>query len=235
MHLGPHVGDALPPASGFQGSVSYRWLQSDRHFVGDDEQEHRQEEGSEVVNNSNFIDLGLTYSFSPRFSATLTVPYSMHERSQVVRSNDTARTILDRFQTSAGGLGDVRLQGNGWILNPAEPRRANLLLGVGLDYVVWPRYGLLFNLGARVDGVPVEDLVGGSDGFRRPGYSVSIEPGLSAMLESWSLSLYTPVALYRNRQRSVADEQWTEATGIDRHGDAAFADFSIPFSLAKRF
>ncbi|HEX2607418.1 MAG TPA: hypothetical protein VHK91_08565, partial [Flavisolibacter sp.] len=33
-----------------------------------------------------------------------------------------------------------------------------------------------FSGGVRLEGLPAEDLIGGSDGFRRPGYVVSVEP-----------------------------------------------------------
>src|SRR5678815_2295823 len=46
-------GEILPPESGWQASVGYRWLHSDRHFTGDHEDKERQEEGSEVINDSN--------------------------------------------------------------------------------------------------------------------------------------------------------------------------------------
>jgi hypothetical protein len=36
----------------------------------------------------------------------------------------------------------------------------------GLDYALAPQYGLSVSLGARIDGIPKRDLVGGSDGFR---------------------------------------------------------------------
>ncbi|MCZ7636208.1 MAG: hypothetical protein M5U12_09335 [Verrucomicrobia bacterium] len=38
---------------------------------------------------------------------------------------------------------------------------------------------------------------------------------------------------FSNRERSVPDQQWTEATGIYRHGDAAFADYLVMFTLSK--
>jgi len=44
-----------------------------------------------------------------------------------------------------------------------------------------------------------------------------------------------PFAVYRNRQRSVPDEQESEATGEWDHGNAAFADFQIMFSMSKKF
>lgn len=320
----------IPPPAGFQVSTGYRWLHSDRHFVGDHEEAHRQAEGSEVINDSHFVDINLTYAFTPRFSATLTIPFSLHDRSQVVRSNDVARTILQRYHTQAVGIGDVRLTGNMWVRNPEDECRWNVLLGLGVDaptgqadetdtfqvfdpatgqivarertvdqsiqpgdggwgitadiysyftimprlnayvngaytftpeetsgvrtfrnnpneaimsiadsymgragleYIVLPKYGMGLSLGGRIEGVPVHDAIGGSEGFRRPGYAVSIEPGVSAMYEGWSAALYTPVAVYRNRQRSVPDRQ----TSPTAHGDAAFADFTVIFTLAKGF
>src|SRR3954465_9003171 len=52
--------------SQWEGSVSYRWLNSHRHFVGDEEQRQRRTQGSEVRNNSNFIDASVTYNITPR-------------------------------------------------------------------------------------------------------------------------------------------------------------------------
>src|SRR5262249_3110455 len=73
------------------------------------------------------------------------------------------------------------------------------------------------NFGVRWEGVPAEDAIGGSNGFRRPGYAVSVEPGVNWSRGNNALSFAVPVAAYRNRTRSVADK----ATG--GHGDAAFA------------
>ena len=104
------------------------------------------------------------------------------------------------------------------------------------SYVVLPSWGLSISLGARLEGVPVEDLLGDSDGFRRPGYTVSIEPGISMMKGRFSAALYAPVAMYRNREASVADERWGQITGLGTvPGDAAFADFVIMMSLGFRF
>jgi hypothetical protein len=94
---------------------------------------------------------------------------------------------------------------------------------------------LTVSLAGRIEGVPVYDLVGGSDGFRRPGYAISIEPGMSVTVKSWSFSLYTPVAVYRNRERSVPDLQQSAATETFRHGDAAFADYLVMCNFTKRF
>jgi hypothetical protein len=77
--------------------------------------------------------------------------------------------------------------------------------------------------------VPVRDAFGRSDGFRRPGYSISLDPGFLYVRGSYTFSGNLPFAVERNRKRSVPDYQ------NGRHGDAAFADYALMFSLSRRF
>ncbi|WP_194777257.1 hypothetical protein [Pararhodonellum marinum] len=94
-------------------------------------------------------------------------------------------------------------------------------------------HGLGFSLGGRVEGIPVRDLVGESDGFRRPGYIVSVEPGISYMLGNFTATVNVPVALIRNRTRSLTDIADSTPENF-RHGDAAFADYLVNVNLAWR-
>lgn len=89
--------------------------------------------------------------------------------------------------------------------------------------------GLAVGVGGRIEGVPVHDLFGSSAGFRRPGYAVSVEPSVSWTRGPHSLSLAVPIAVQRNRQRSVPD------LANDRHGDAAFADYVVLAGYWRRF
>ncbi len=86
-----------------------------------------------------------------------------------------------------------------------------------------------WSLSIRGEGVPSTDLIGKSDGFRRPGYAISLEPGFiySQGKDQWSFSV--PVALRRNRTRSVPDIR------DNRHGDAAFADYVLLVGYSRRF
>ncbi|MEN2283993.1 hypothetical protein AAGF08_17760 [Algoriphagus sp. SE2] len=94
-------------------------------------------------------------------------------------------------------------------------------------------HGLGISLGGRVEGRPVHDAIGGSNGFRRPGYIVSVEPGISYMKGNVTGTLNVPIALIRNRTQGVTDiENSTPDEPV--HGDAAFADYLINFSLAWR-
>ncbi|MDO9552396.1 hypothetical protein [Rhodonellum sp.] len=94
-------------------------------------------------------------------------------------------------------------------------------------------HGLGLSLGGRLEGIPVKDLVGDSDGFRRPGYVVSVDPGLSYMLGNFTTRINIPIALVRNRTRSLTDIADSTPENF-RHGDAAFADYLVNVSLAWR-
>ena len=50
---------------------------------------------------------------------------------------------------------------------------------LGVSYGVLPEQGLSVSLGGRVDGIPYHDLIGGSDGFRRPSVIVFLDPGVA--------------------------------------------------------
>ena len=100
----------------------------------------------------------------------------------------------------------------------------------GFSYVIWPDQGLTLSIGARIEGIPVHDVVGGSMGFRRPGYTISVEPGLSWSHKKNSLSITAPVAMYRNREPSAP-----EMAAGQPGGDASFADYSILASFTHRF
>ena len=63
--------------------------------------------------------------------------------------------------------------------------------------------GFSASLAARMEGVPVRDLIRGSDGFRRPGYTIFIEPGISYATGAHSFTVSVPIATQRNVQPIV--------------------------------
>jgi hypothetical protein len=89
--------------------------------------------------------------------------------------------------------------------------------------------GFVATFGARWEGVPAKDAFGGSEGFRRPGYAVSLDPGLMYSRGNSIYSINIPFAVHRDRTRSVSDI----SNGI--HGDAAFADYAIIFGFSRYF
>lgn len=156
---------------------------------------------------------------------------------------------LNAFKT-IGGYGSLYAQGS-YLANPeakngvptfrrneyeAEMSVADQFLARAGGSLLIPWHGLgeadslSLTLGARAEGVPVRDLFGSSRGFRRPGIAVSIEPGLVYSYKKVTFGLTTPVAVYRNRWRSVPDKKTP-----GRHGDAAFADVMVLFGVNFRF
>lgn len=81
--------------------------------------------------------------------------------------------------------------------------------------------------GIRIEGLPSTDLVGGSRGFRRPGYIISAEPSFIYTAKKTSYQLSVPVALKRNRTQSDSDKRRSADTKTHVQGDAAFADFLV--------
>ncbi len=303
LSLGAH-GDhySYMEKGDWQANLAYRWLRSDRHFIGDDEQEQREAEGSSVVNNVHTFDLTATYAFHKRFALNVTLPFVTAHRSSLYEHDRTNRNTM-----ASGGLGDMRVVGNFWVFDPDKATNGNIALGLGFDaptgdyqdadikyrptgpaldyvdnsiqpgdggwgillefqafqkvfdrtfayasatylltpegqndignsiwdayvarlglnYAVWPSQGLALSLGGRVEGVPAHDWVGDTEGRRRPGYAVSIEPGITWTYQKVSVNVTAPVALYRNRLDYMG-----------RPGDAAFADYIILSSITYRF
>ena len=103
----------------------------------------------------------------------------------------------------------------------------------GLSYHVYQNIST--SLGVRYEGVPVKDILGGNDGFRRPGNVLSIDPGVAFSKNNFSLTLNVPFAVRRERPQSVTDKQTEALTGVPRNGDAAFADYLINFGISYRF
>ena len=103
------------------------------------------------------------------------------------------------------------------------------LLEAGVAKVISRVKGLTLTFGPRWEGVPAKDLIGDSLGFRRPGYAVSIAPGILYVRGRSLLTLSVGKAILRDRTRSVPDR----ISG--GHGDAAFADYVWLGSYSFRF
>lgn len=106
------------------------------------------------------------------------------------------------------------------------------MLRAGFNYNIPTINGLTFAAGAKLEGIPVNDLVGGSGDFRRPGYIWSAEPGLTYRMRSASLYLSVPVAFVRNRTQSNTDKENSVTYAKHVQGDAAFADYVINLGVS---
>lgn len=88
---------------------------------------------------------------------------------------------------------------------------------------------LVWSLGIRGEGVPSKDLIGDSEGFRRPGYILSVDPGLIYTKGKNRWTFNAPVPFRRVRTRSFSDLL------VNGHGDAAFADYTILVGYSRHF
>jgi hypothetical protein len=101
---------------------------------------------------------------------------------------------------------------------------------VGLAYTLLPDQGLSASLGGRIDGDPVQDVLGGGDSaYRRPGYVIYLDPGFALTRGRDNITLSVPLRLHAERQRSVLEQQSTQPVG------GGFAKFLIFAAYSRRF
>lgn len=322
-------------ATSWTFAVNNRYFKSFRHFVGTEEQKHRMEEETEVINYVFSTELALTRHLNRRWSVALFALLINNARSSLYEHYGNNSTDPDaRRYTRSFGIGDVRFAACYWLSDPAKMGKANAQVGLGIKlptgdyryqdyfyrndsvrvlgpvdqsiqlgdggtgitleanayytfsknasiffngfYLSNPRehngvstargsapsataityrsdimsvpdqymlrlgasYALShfsFSGGMRLECIPSKDLIGGSNGFRRPGYVLSAEPVVAYKLRQTQFYLSVPVAVQRNRTQSVPDKIRTQKTGVYAKGDAAFADYTINFGIGFSF
>ena len=317
--------------NGWQFSLNYRYFRSYKHFRGTHEETERVENGTNVINNDNSINLGINYTFSKRWSATVAIPLMYIDRSSLYEhsGNDGGR-----YHTQSQGLGDIRATAyynttpdnhnghlvlglgfkaptgdynyqdyfhkpEGLVLLPVDqsiqpgdggwgliteidvakrihgnfsgylnamymfnPKNTNGVLRRATPYTVpvtnepiplsnemsvcdqyfmrlggtYSVNGIQASLGGRMEGIPSEDILGKANGFRRPGYIISVEPALFYSTGPHAFGVNFPIALERNRTRNTTDKAQgvNPNTGEKINGDAAFADWLLSLTYVYR-
>jgi hypothetical protein len=96
----------------------------------------------------------------------------------------------------------------------------NIILSVPDQFSM--RAGVYYNIkswsvsaGIRNEGSPVYDLVGGSEGVRRAGYNLSVEPGIIYKMQKMSLYAYVPIMVKRKISQNVPDKYKSTALGTN--------------------
>jgi hypothetical protein len=162
---------------------------------------------------------------------------------QSIQLGDGGLGAIFQLQAYRKLAGDMVWYGYGWyLLTPREQTTvASPLAGVplsvpdvysfrsGVSTPLWRRRSISASLGPRLDGIPLRDFVGGSSGFRRPGYSLYIEPGVlvSAGRSTWSIDV--PVRVHQNFQRSLADMEHGSPGGGDLAKFLLFIGYTVRF------
>jgi hypothetical protein len=316
---GPMMGSLCDGGSGatspdspgrWEVSFAYRWLNSNRHFIGDVEQPQRIAQDTQQENREHLFDLALSYRLNRRWTLTFDTPIT-----DAHRINHRTKGV-----TESAGIDDMSVGAKFWLFRPPTESHQNIQLGfalklptgkpnvtslisgtanpsitpttvdqsiqlgdsgvgLALDYLAYkslprgftlfstgvyllnpkntytattpgarvlsvsdqylfrggigyavPRlHGIALSVAGRDEGVPARDLIGREDGFRRPGYAVSVEPGLQygRGRNLWSVSY--AIAVHRDRTASVQDVR------SGTHGDAAFADSLILIGYSRSF
>lgn len=158
------------------------------------------------------LEYEAAYNFSHRFSVYSTGLYLSNPRNTngILRSETLTANIAKSNEFSVADQYVFRLGG-----------RFNI-----------NRFQLA--LGGRYEGIPAKDLIGESQGFRRPGYIISIEPSVLYTTGKHTISASLPIAAYRNRVQNTIDMARTEISGNYTIGDAAFADWLLSITYAYR-
>lgn len=101
----------------------------------------------------------------------------------------------------------------------------------GISHEIPRIKGLSGMFGVRMDGVKARDLFGGSDGYRLPGYSISIEPGASFSHGKNFFSVNVPVTVRGHGSKTLADTR----TENPLAGIVTIADSQLILSYSRRF
>jgi len=207
------VGLGLKLATGSYNYQDYFRLTDSTKRLGPVDQSIQLGDGGTGVT----LEVNAFYNFTSRFGVYGNFYYLANPRE--VNGTSTAR----------GGTPSANAVKNGSDVM-SVPDQSMLRAGFNLTV-----QHFIFSAGVRYECLPVRDLVGGSNGFRRPGYIISNEPGVTYNFPKVSLYAFVPVAFSRNRTQSVADKITTSLTGKEAHGDAAFADYAVNIGLNFRF
>lgn len=108
-------------------TVSFRWLHSFREFHGDKELPYPTDPFLYANTHIYGFDFALTYQATDRLSVTLEVPIQDGDRTSYYEHD-----FIHKFTTRASGVGDLRIVGNYWLLEPEKHHDGNISLGLGI-------------------------------------------------------------------------------------------------------
>jgi hypothetical protein len=114
-------------AKGWDLNLNNRHFRSYKHFVGDKEQKHRIENGSNVINYAYELNITVTRTLNSRLSVAATLPIMAFSRSSLYEHYQQTR-----HRTGSFGIGDARISVYRWMLDPKKSHKGNIQLGLGI-------------------------------------------------------------------------------------------------------
>ena len=101
---------------------------------------------------------------------------------------------------------------------------------LGLSYGL-PEQGVSVSLGGRVDGIPYHDLIGKSDGFRRPSVIVFLDPAVALDRGANTFTVGTPIRVFAR----LASANLLKPGGGGSIGSGDLAGVLMFVGYARRF
>lgn len=204
------LGIKLP--TGNYNYMDYFYKKADSSVLGPVDQSIQPGDGGTGIT----FELNSFYNFTPRIGVYGSFFYLSNPREVNGTSTTrggTASASAKKYNTDVMSVPDL------------------FMTRAGVSYMV---SHINFAGGVRVEGLPSKDIIGGSRGFRRPGYIVSVEPSITYVAKKISFNLAVPVAVKRDRTQSNADKRQSIDTGTHKQGDAAFADYLVSAGMTFR-
>lgn len=93
---------------------------------------------------------------------------------------------------------------------------------------------LTFWGGFRWEGTPVHDAIGQSNGQRRAGYAISVEPGVNYNFKRATIFAFFPIPLYRTTLQTVVDKRISQMSGEYVSSPGGVTDYLLFFGVLFR-
>jgi hypothetical protein len=192
--------------------------------------------GIKMPTGSNHVQ-GNTYDASGNVSqVTINQAVQLGDGGWAVLLQGQAfQQVFPRGSVYLSGFYSISLQQHTDVLFPA----ANTFWAVpdlysarlGLSYGLMAEPGLSVSLGGRIDGTTVRDLVGGrTDFYRKAGYTMFVDPGLSLQSGPNQFILDVPVRVRHNYLSMLVNNGQTV-----RIGNGGVNDYVLYAGFSRRF
>ncbi len=128
--LGVEGGSILEPGH-WLATVSFRYYNSRQDVLGDEPQDQ-----PIVYANTHLyqFDINVVYGVTKRLSLVLDIPFQYGTRATSIEHDFTRPNPPPLHTMHAGGLGDIRLRGDVWLLDPDKHPNQNIALGLGVKF-----------------------------------------------------------------------------------------------------
>jgi hypothetical protein len=110
------------------------------------------------------------------------------------------------------------------------PDQYSLRVGANFNFKNW-----IFSGGLRNEGLPVYDLFGGSEGLRRSGNNLSVEPGIVYKMKKATVYAYVPFIIARKIKQNVPDKFKTNYTGVYTVSSGGSGDYQVFVGVQFKF